>query len=85
MPPMARRTVTKFTPEEQARETLDHKLNAAGWVVQDFEQLNLGGDPGAFSAEELEMLACQRLFAVPFFDGAAFRGSLGGEQPLTCR
>jgi type I restriction enzyme R subunit len=34
------------TPEEQTREIIDHKLTAAGWVVQDFKQLNLGAGPG---------------------------------------
>ena len=34
------------TPEEQAREIIDEKLAAAGWVVQDFKQLNLGARTG---------------------------------------
>jgi type I restriction enzyme, R subunit len=34
------------TPEEQAREIIDQKLTAAGWIVQDFKQLNLGAGPG---------------------------------------
>jgi hypothetical protein len=34
------------TPEEQAREIIDQKLTATGWVVQDFKQLNLRAGPG---------------------------------------
>jgi type I restriction enzyme, R subunit len=34
------------TPEEQAREIIDQKLTAAGWVVQDYSHLNLGAGPG---------------------------------------
>jgi type I restriction enzyme R subunit len=34
------------TPEEQARETIDNLLEAAGWCVQDREALNLGAARG---------------------------------------
>ena len=34
------------TPEEQAREKIDHLLDAAGWRVQDRNQLNLGAALG---------------------------------------
>ena len=34
------------TPEEKARAIIDQKLTVAGWVVQDFKQLNLGAGPG---------------------------------------
>ena len=34
------------TPEERARETIDQKLTTAGWIVQDFMQINLGAGPG---------------------------------------
>ena len=34
------------TPEEQARTTIDHKLEAAGWLVQDFKAANLTAGPG---------------------------------------
>lgn len=30
------------TPESIARQTIDQKLTAAGWIVQDFRSLNLG-------------------------------------------
>jgi len=30
------------TPEALARQTIDQKLTAAGWIVQDFKALNLG-------------------------------------------
>ena len=34
------------TPEALARQTIDQKLTAAGWIVQDFRALNLGAGPG---------------------------------------
>ena len=35
-----------MTPEAKARETIDHKLAKAGWVVQDLKQLNLAAAVG---------------------------------------
>ena len=35
-----------MTPEAQARQHIDAKLAAAGWVMQDLKQLNLGTDRG---------------------------------------
>uniref|UniRef100_UPI002FC6AE80 DEAD/DEAH box helicase family protein n=1 Tax=Devosia sp. TaxID=1871048 RepID=UPI002FC6AE80 len=35
-----------MTPEARARLLIDQKLEAAGWVVQDTKQLNLGAAPG---------------------------------------
>ena len=34
------------TPEALARETIDARLTAAGWVIQDRDQMNLGAGPG---------------------------------------
>ena len=34
------------TPEEQARELIDAKLLASGWIVQTFKNMNLGAGPG---------------------------------------
>ena len=34
------------TPEARAREAIDHRLAAAGWVVQDHKALNLGAGQG---------------------------------------
>jgi len=34
------------TPEALARQIIDQKLTAAGWIVQDFKALNLGAGPG---------------------------------------
>jgi type I restriction enzyme R subunit len=34
------------TPEARARENIDAALTAAGWVVQDFDQLDLSADKG---------------------------------------
>ncbi|WP_207215883.1 DEAD/DEAH box helicase family protein [Pseudolysobacter antarcticus] len=35
-----------MTPESKARQIIDQKLEAAGWVVQDMSQLNLGAAKG---------------------------------------
>ncbi len=35
-----------MTPEQEARELIDEQLEAAGWVVQDYSQLNLGASTG---------------------------------------
>ena len=35
-----------MTPEIKAREQIDHKLAQAGWLVQDYKQLNLGAALG---------------------------------------
>ena len=35
-----------LTPEDQARENIDRMLDAAGWVVQDRNELNLGAGRG---------------------------------------
>ena len=35
-----------MTPEAKARQLIDQKLEAAGWVVQDTKELNLGAGPG---------------------------------------
>jgi type I restriction enzyme, R subunit len=35
-----------MTPEAKARQQIDHKLGQAGWMVQDFKQLNLGASLG---------------------------------------
>ena len=35
-----------MTPESKARQIIDQKLEAAGWIVQDMNQLNLGAAKG---------------------------------------
>lgn len=35
-----------MTPETKARQQIDHKLEQAGWVIQDMKQLNLGAALG---------------------------------------
>ena len=37
---------SRRTPEAKARQLIDSKLEAAGWVVQDTKQLNLSAGPG---------------------------------------
>jgi type I site-specific restriction endonuclease len=34
------------TPEEKAREQIDPQLNAAGWLVQDLNEINLSAQRG---------------------------------------
>ena len=34
------------TPEELARQRIDDQLTAAGWVIQDMKDLNLGASLG---------------------------------------
>jgi type I restriction enzyme R subunit len=36
----------RMTPEAKARQQIDRKLEQAGWVVQDMNQLNLSAGPG---------------------------------------
>jgi len=35
-----------MTPEAQARQVIDQKLEQAGWIIQDMKQLKLGAGPG---------------------------------------
>jgi len=35
-----------MTPEEEARQVIDERLDAAGWVVQDYRKVNLGAGLG---------------------------------------
>jgi type I restriction enzyme R subunit len=42
-----------MTPEARAREQIDHKLELAGWVVQDSKDLNLGAEFGVAVREAL--------------------------------
>ena len=40
-----------MTPESRARQIIDQKLAASGWVVQDMQQLNLGAASGIAARE----------------------------------
>jgi type I restriction enzyme R subunit len=35
-----------MTPEQEARKQIDRQLEQAGWLVQDFRQMNIFGGPG---------------------------------------
>jgi len=35
-----------MTPKAKARQQIDQKLEQAGWIIQDFKQLNLGAALG---------------------------------------
>ena len=35
-----------MTPEAKARLAIDERLQQAGWLLQDYKQLNLGAGPG---------------------------------------
>src|SRR5262245_16365909 len=39
------------TPEEEARQLIDSKLAASGWVVQTYKHMNLGAGPGLAVSE----------------------------------
>lgn len=41
----------QMKPEEKAREKIDKLLEAAGWVIQDLEELNLGASKGVIIRE----------------------------------
>ena len=38
-------------PEEEARQHIDQRLEAAGWVIQDHKDLNLGASLGVVIRE----------------------------------
>jgi len=40
-----------MTPEAEARQRIDHKLERAGWVIQDLKQLNLSAGAGVAERE----------------------------------
>ncbi len=42
-----------MTPEQSAREQIDRQLEAAGWNVQDYRQVNLGAEEGVAVREFL--------------------------------
>ena len=42
----AKGTGCYLKPEEEARQVIDKRLEEAGWVVQNFEELNLGASLG---------------------------------------
>src|SRR5438445_12612331 len=58
-------------PEEQARQKIDAALAAAGWVVQDFKEMNLSAGRGV-AVREFKM-AAKHGFAdyLLFVDGQA--------------
>src|SRR4051812_14189072 len=35
-----------MTPEQQARQRIDQRLEQAGWLVQDYRQMNISAGPG---------------------------------------
>ncbi len=40
-----------MTPEEEARQEIDWLLEAAGWQIQDLNDLSLGASPGVVIRE----------------------------------
>ena len=40
-----------MTPEAKARLAIDERLQLAGWLLQDFKNLNLGAGPGVAMRE----------------------------------
>jgi|GEM_PF-14192 len=54
-----------MTPEEKARQTIDENLHQAGWVIQDYKQLNLGAARGVAIREvPLRSGTCDYLLVV---------------------
>ena len=64
------------TPEALARQTIDQKLTAAGWIVQDFKALNLGAGPGVAVREFQTAIGAGGLCALR---GSQSRGGGGGQ------
>lgn len=52
-----------MTPEEKARQEIDRLLVVAGWVVQDYDQLNLGATSGVAVRESLLNQALRIIFS----------------------
>ena len=48
------------TPESLARQIIDQKLTAAGWIVQDFKTLNLGTGTGV-AVREFQTASCSSI------------------------
>jgi type I site-specific restriction endonuclease len=46
VPPLSRMSPSGPTPEQQARQTIDANLRAAGWLVQDRAEANLHAGRG---------------------------------------
>jgi len=54
-----------MTPEEKARQIIDENLHQAGWVIQDYKQLNLGAARGVAIREvPLRSGTCDYLLVV---------------------
>jgi type I restriction enzyme R subunit len=46
-----------LTPEQQVRQLIDAQLATAGWLVQNYKQLNMGAPPGIAVRETLRLPA----------------------------
>jgi type I restriction enzyme R subunit len=53
---MNKEVLTAMMPEEKARQEIDQLLLAAGWLVQDYNELNLGASIGV-SVREFPLLS----------------------------
>lgn len=53
---------TYLTPEAKARRRIDEMLTAAGWVVQDYKQINLGAGHGVAVREFIPTVLFVRTF-----------------------
>ena len=64
-------TTPNRTPEQHARERIDHQLEQAGWVVQDHADMNLGAARGV-AVREFKLLSGHgRVDYLLFVDGKA--------------
>src|SRR5258708_32868621 len=62
-----------ITPEDKARQTIDHLLEAAGWKIQDRKELNLSL-PGGVAVREFPMPGYGEADYLLFVDSKAVGG-----------
>ncbi len=67
------------TPESLARQTIDQKLTAAGWMVQDFRALNLGAGPGV-AVREFPRARGKRIMCCSWIEKRGRGGSQAGRD-----
>src|SRR5204862_363736 len=49
--PQVLRGCPAMTPEQKARQLIDEQLKQAGWLVQDYEDINIDAGPGVVVRE----------------------------------
>ena len=72
------------TPEQQARETIDALLSAAGWATQNIASLNLHASRGVAVRDQIRTVIRtfrEKLFTEIFTDGPARAKAMGLDEP----